>query len=85
MVVTTAGTDDNVIGVVGAERALRALRCWHSLMASTGLIMAIPLKRSIGTTLWSSQTEPSGWAVTSYSGWRARQGWRTLSLRPTVR
>jgi hypothetical protein len=42
-------TDDNVIGVVGVDRALRALRCWHSLTSSVGLIMAIPLKRSIGT------------------------------------
>jgi hypothetical protein len=46
-------TDDPIFGVVGVRRALAALRCWRGVTAGTGLIMAIPEKRSLGTwTLW---------------------------------
>ncbi|MGA1354950.1 MAG: hypothetical protein ACO32I_09285, partial [Candidatus Limnocylindrus sp.] len=40
--------DDNIIGVVGAERAVRLLRRWRTLTHEVGLIMAIPEKRSLG-------------------------------------
>ncbi|MGA1354809.1 MAG: hypothetical protein ACO32I_08575, partial [Candidatus Limnocylindrus sp.] len=40
--------DDNIIGVVGAERAVRLLRSWRKLTQDAGLIMAIPEKRSLG-------------------------------------
>ena len=45
--------DDIVIIVVGAERAMRLIRCWRELTQSAGLIMAIAEKRSIGVWgLW---------------------------------
>lgn len=40
--------DDNLIGVVGAERAVRVLKRWRQLTQEVGLIMAIPEKRSLG-------------------------------------
>ena len=40
--------DDNIIGVVGVQRAVRVLRAWRALTTRLGLIMAIPEKRSIG-------------------------------------
>ena len=45
--------DDNIIGVVGVERAMRVLKAWRRLTSQMGLIMAIPEKRSIGVwCLW---------------------------------
>eukprot|EP00965_Chrysotila_dentata_P064070 2121400-Pleurochrysis_carterae.AAC.1 len=41
-------TDDPVLGVVGVQRALRALRVWRELTDNVGLIMAIPEKRTLG-------------------------------------
>lgn len=41
--------DDNIIGVVGADRAVRVLKQWRKLTQDVGLIMAIPEKRSLGT------------------------------------
>lgn len=40
--------DDNIIGVVGVDRAVRVLKAWRTLTQKAGLIMAIPEKRSIG-------------------------------------
>ncbi|MGA1354685.1 MAG: hypothetical protein ACO32I_07955, partial [Candidatus Limnocylindrus sp.] len=40
--------DDNIIGVVGAQRAVRVLKQWRTLTRDAGLIMAIPEKRSLG-------------------------------------
>ena len=40
--------DDNIIGVVGVQRAVRVLKAWRTLTTRLGLIMAIPEKRSIG-------------------------------------
>ena len=46
-------TDDPIIGVVGVERALAAIRSWRHVTSSVGLIMAIVEKRNIGTwALW---------------------------------
>ena len=42
-------TDDPIFVVVGAQRALRALRVWRQLTTDTGLIMAIPEKRHLGS------------------------------------
>lgn len=39
--------DDNIIGVVGVDRAVRVLKTW--LTTNVGLIMAIAEKRSLGT------------------------------------
>ena len=44
-------TDDPIFGVVGVERAIRALRVWRRLTDDLNLIMAIPEKRSLGS--WS--------------------------------
>ena len=41
-------TDDPIIGVVGVQRAIRALRVWRRLTNDLGLIMAIPEKRTLG-------------------------------------
>ena len=41
-------TDDVKFVVVGAERLIRFLRCWDSLMKDMGLIMAIAKKRQLG-------------------------------------
>eukprot|EP00965_Chrysotila_dentata_P038453 1277874-Pleurochrysis_carterae.AAC.3 len=41
-------TDDPVVGVVGVDRALRALRVWRELTDNVGLLMAIPEKRTLG-------------------------------------
>ena len=41
--------DDNIIGVVGVARAVRAVRVWRELVSSLRLIVAIPAKRQIGT------------------------------------
>ena len=40
--------DDNIVIVVGAQRALRVLRAWRKLVTDAGMIMAIPEKRSLG-------------------------------------
>lgn len=40
--------DDNIIGVVGVQRAMRVLKQWRQLTQNAGLIMAIPEKRSLG-------------------------------------
>ena len=46
-------TDDPVVVVVGADRALRALRVWRGLTDDVRLIMAIAEKRTLGSwTLW---------------------------------
>ena len=46
-------TDDNIIGVVGAARAVRLLKTWRQLTTDLGLKMAIPEKRTAGTwALW---------------------------------
>ena len=46
-------TDDPIFIVVGAERAVRALRLWRALTLSVRLIMAAAIKRSLGAwTLW---------------------------------
>ena len=46
-------TDDPVFVVVGAERTVRALRTWRRLTADSGLIMAIPEKRHLGShAMW---------------------------------
>jgi hypothetical protein len=46
-------TDDNIISVVGAARAVRLLQTWRRLTADLGLRMAIPEKRAAGTrALW---------------------------------
>ena len=42
-------TDDPIFIVVGAARALRALRLWRTITARYRLLMAIPQKRRIGT------------------------------------
>jgi len=42
-------TDDPLMVVVGVQRALRLLRCWHLICTRVGLIMAIPEKRNLGT------------------------------------
>ena len=42
-------TDDPLMVVVGVERALRLLRCWHLVCTRVGLLMAIPEKRNLGT------------------------------------
>ena len=42
-------TDDPIFVVVGVERALLLLRCWHLLTRRLQLIMAIPEKRNLGT------------------------------------
>ena len=45
--------DDNIMAVVGVDRAVRLLRAWRRLTKESGLIMAIPQKRSAGTwALW---------------------------------
>ena len=45
--------DDSITAVVGAERAIRLLKEWRKLTQESGLIMAIPEKRSVGTwCLW---------------------------------
>ena len=45
--------DDSIVAVVGVERALRLLKEWRLLTQESGLIMAIPEKRSLGTwCLW---------------------------------
>ena len=45
--------DDNVVGVVGVEPAIRAVRLRREIEREAGLIMAIPEKRMIGTWgLW---------------------------------
>ena len=46
-------TDDPVFVVVGAERTVRALRTWRRLTADSGLIMASPQKRHLGShAMW---------------------------------
>ena len=46
-------TDDVVVSCVGAERTVRALRCWHRVTTGFGLSMAIDVKRQVGTRfLW---------------------------------
>jgi hypothetical protein len=42
-------TDDPIFVVVGVNRALRLLSCWHALTTELGLLMAIPEKRNLGT------------------------------------
>ena len=42
-------TDDPIFAVVGVERALRLLACWHTLTTEVKLLMAIPEKRNLGT------------------------------------
>lgn len=42
-------TDDPIFIVVGVERALRLLKCWHVLVSAVRLEMAIPEKRNLGT------------------------------------
>lgn len=42
-------TDDPLIAVVGVKRAVRALRLWRQLTQRSGLLMAIPEKRLLGT------------------------------------
>ena len=42
-------TDDALLCVVGVERALRLIECWQRLVASIGLEMAPPEKRTCGT------------------------------------
>ena len=45
--------DDSITAVVGAERALRLLKEWRRITQESGIIMAIPEKRSLGTwCLW---------------------------------
>ena len=44
-------TDDPFFGVVGVQRALALLRVWRRLTLDTKLIMAIPEKRNLGTSL----------------------------------
>ena len=46
-------TDDAVVVVVGARRAIRALQTWRRLTERLGLIMAKPEKRAIGSwVMW---------------------------------
>ena len=40
--------DDNIIAVVGVDRAIRIIILWRRLTTSAGLIMAIAAKRSLG-------------------------------------
>ena len=50
---TATASDDSITAVVGAERAIRLLKEWRKLTQESGLIMAIPEKRSVGTwCLW---------------------------------
>ena len=44
-------TDDAAFTCIGAERTVRALRCWHRVTAGFGLPMAIDAKRQVGTRL----------------------------------
>ena len=45
--------DDNIIGVVGIEQGVRAIRLRREIEREAGLIMAIPKKRMLGTWgLW---------------------------------
>lgn len=45
--------DDNIIGVIGVDQAIRALRMRRGIEREAGLIMAIPEKRMLGTWgLW---------------------------------
>ena len=45
--------DDNIVGVVGQEQAVRAIRLRRQIEHEAGLIMAIPKKRMLGTWgLW---------------------------------
>eukprot|EP00965_Chrysotila_dentata_P042954 1426615-Pleurochrysis_carterae.AAC.1 len=41
-------TDDPIIGVVGVQRALRALKIWRAITDDMNLIMAIPEKHTLG-------------------------------------
>eukprot|EP00965_Chrysotila_dentata_P120289 3977629-Pleurochrysis_carterae.AAC.1 len=41
-------THDPIIGVVGVQRAVRALRTWRTLTNNANLLMAIPEKRTLG-------------------------------------
>ena len=44
-------TDDPIFGVVGVKRALALLSTWRKLTLGVRLIMAIPEKRNLGTSL----------------------------------
>ena len=44
-------TDDPVFVVVGTDRLVRALRCWHGVTRDLGLKMAIARKRQLGSSL----------------------------------
>jgi hypothetical protein len=44
-------TDDAVFTCIGAERTVRALRCWHRVTTGFGMPMAIDAKRQVGTRL----------------------------------
>ena len=43
-------TDDPVWIILSADRVARALKLWHWLTSGAGLLMAIPEKRSMGTS-----------------------------------
>lgn len=46
-------TDDPIFLVVGAQRAIRAIRVWRSVVSQANLLTAIPEKRSLGSwTTW---------------------------------
>jgi hypothetical protein len=44
-------TDDIRVSVVGVDRTVRALRCWHSVTVDMNLCIAIAATRQIGTSL----------------------------------
>jgi hypothetical protein len=40
--------DDNIVVVVGVQRALRVLHAWRKLTNDAGFIMTFPEKRTLG-------------------------------------